>query len=98
VPAYLVARIEVTDAAGFDAYRAAVVPVLAAFGGRYIVRGGAVEVLEGGPPPGRMVVVEFPTMDAARTFYGSTEYAPVLKLRLDSTVSEVVLVEGVSPA
>ncbi len=98
MPAYLVARIEVQDAAGFDAYRAAVVPVLAAFGGRYVVRGGALEVMEGAPPPGRMVVVEFPTMDAARAFYGSAEYAPVLKMRLDSTASEVVLVEGVLPA
>jgi len=74
------------------------VPVLAAFGGRYVVRGGALEVMEGAPPPGRMVVVEFPTMDAARAFYGSAEYAPVLKMRLDSTASEVVLVEGVLPA
>ena len=97
MPAYLVARIEVRDAAGFDAYREAVTPVIAAFGGRYLVRGGAMDVLEGPVPPGRLVVVEFPTMDAARAFYGSADYAPVLKLRVDSTVSEVVLVEGVGP-
>ena len=94
MPAYLVARIEVRDAAGFDAYREAVTPVIAQHGGRYLVRGGAMDVLEGKPPPGRLVVVEFPTMDAARAFYGSADYAPVLNLRLDSTDSEVVLVEG----
>ena len=95
MPAYLLARIEVRDAAGFDAYREAVVPVIAAYGGRYLVRGGALEVKEGAPPPGRLVVVEFPDMAAAQAFYGSAEYAPVLKLRLNSTASEVVLVEGV---
>ena len=94
MPAYLVARIDVRDAAGFDAYREAVTPVIAAHGGRYLVRGGEMDVLEGPPPPGRLVVVEFPTMGAARTFYASGDYAPVLKLRTGSTVSEVVLVEG----
>ena len=95
MPAYLVARIDVRDAAGFDAYREAVTPVIAAYGGRYLVRGGAADVLEGPPPPGRLVVLEFPTMDAARTFYNSDDYAPALKLRRDSTVSELVLVDGV---
>ena len=96
MPAYLLARIEVQDEAGFAAYREQVMPVLAAHGGRYLVRGGPVEVREGPAPPGRLVVVEFPDMAAARAFYDSADYAPVLRLRLDSTVSEVVLVDGVA--
>ena len=92
--AYLVARIVVDDDAKYAEYRAQVPPVIAAHGGRYLVRGGAVETKEGDPPPGRLVVVEFPNMASARTFYSSAEYAPLLKLRLDSAESEVVFVEG----
>ena len=92
--AYLLARIVVHDEARYAEYRAQVPPVIAAHGGRYLVRGGAVEVKEGDPPPGRLVVVEFTDMKAARAFYGSPEYAPLLKLRVDSTESEVVFVEG----
>ncbi len=92
--AYLVARIVVHDDAKYAEYRAQVPPVIAAHGGRYIVRGGAVETKEGDPPPGRLVVVEFPDMASARAFYSSAEYAPLLKLRVDSTESEVVIVEG----
>ena len=94
MPAYLVGRITVHDDAKYAEYRAQVPPIIAAYGGRYLVRGGAVEVKEGEPPPGRLVVVEFPDMDVARAFYGSAEYAPVLRLRLDSADSEVVFVEG----
>ena len=93
-PAYLIARMDVQDLAGFDDYRAAVTPVIAQFGGRYLVRGGAMEVMEGPQPPGRIVVVEFPDLAAAHAFYHSPEYAPALRMRLDSTVSELVLVEG----
>ena len=93
----MVARIAVHDEAGFAAYRDRVTPVIAAHGGRYAVRGGAIEVLEGDAPPGRLVIVEFPSMEAARGFYHSADYAPVLQLRLTSAASEVVLVEGTLP-
>ena len=96
MPAYLVARISVQDAAGFDRYRAGVLPVITTYGGRYIVRGGAMDVLEGTSPE-RLVIVEFPTMDAARAFYRSPDYAPLLALRMQSTEAEVVLVEGFPP-
>ncbi len=95
MPAYLVARIKVHDDAKYAEYRTKVPPIVTAYGGRYLVRGGAMQVKEGDPPPGRLAVLEFPDMDAARAFYGSAEYAPVLKLRLDSADSEVVFVEGV---
>jgi uncharacterized protein (DUF1330 family) len=94
MPAYLIANIEVTDPEGFERYRAAVPAVIAAHGGRYIVRGGAVEPKEGAMPLKRLVILEFPDMAAARGFYDAPDYAPLLKLRLDSTRSDVVLVEG----
>ena len=90
------ARIVVKDADAFEAYREQVPPVIAAYGGRYLVRAGTVDVKEGPAPPGRLVVVEFPDMATARAFYESADYATLLQLRMDSTASEVVLVEGVA--
>lgn len=98
MPAYLIANIEVTDPAGFERYREAVPAVIAAHGGRYLVRGGAKRVLEGQLPLQRLVVLEFPSMQAAQAFYDSADYAPLLALRLASTRSDVVLVEGYAPA
>lgn len=92
--AYLIADIDVTDPEGFARYRAQVEPVIARHGGRYVVRGGAVRPLEGEFGFRRLVVLEFPTREAAQRFYHSPEYAPLLRLRLDSTRSKVVLVEG----
>jgi uncharacterized protein (DUF1330 family) len=93
---YLIANIEVTDAKGFDEYRQKVAPLIAQFGGRYIVRGGEVRRLEGNLPVSRLVVLEFPSLDAAQRFYDSPEYQPLLKIRLASTKSDVVLAAGYS--
>ncbi|MGG5820477.1 DUF1330 domain-containing protein [Falsiroseomonas sp. HW251] len=98
MPAYLIANIEVTDRAAFERYRAAVPAVIAAHGGRYLVRGGEYRPLEGSLPLKRLVILEFPSMEAAQGFYDSPDYAPLLKLRLDSTASDVVIVEGYAPA
>ncbi len=98
MPAYLIANIEVTDPAGFERYRSAVPPVIAAHGGRYLVRGGEKHAMEGSLPLNRLVILEFPSMAAARGFYDSADYAPLLKLRLECTKSDVVLVEGYAPA
>ena len=92
--AYFVVNIEVTDAKGFEDYRQQVVEVLEAYDGKYLVRGGKFEVLEGQWNPNLMVVVEFPSMERALEFYHSERYAPLLKLRLDSTNSDLVLVDG----
>ena len=97
MPAYLVAQIDVQDPAGFEEYRARVAPVVEAYGGRYMVRTDRLERLEGVEPRGRLVILEFPSMDAARSFYRSAEYAPLLQQRLDSTASDIVLVEGYVP-
>lgn len=94
MPAYLIANIDVTDARGFDAYRAQVPAVIAQYGGKYAVRGGAVTAVEGSSPFKRLVVLEFDTMDALAAFYHSPEYAPLIAMRQASSTGDVVLVEG----
>jgi uncharacterized protein (DUF1330 family) len=97
MPAYLIANIEVTDPAGFERYRAAVPAVIAAHGGRYLVRGGEKHPVEGELKLHRLVILEFPSMPALRGFYDGADYAPLLKLRLACTKSDVIFVEGVAP-
>ncbi|WP_270938665.1 DUF1330 domain-containing protein [Falsiroseomonas oryzae] len=97
MPAYFVVDIEVTDPDAFERYRADVPPVIAKFGGRYLVRGGELQPLEGDFGLHRLVVLEFPSVEAARRFYDSPEYAPLLQLRLASTRSRVVLADGYAP-
>ena len=91
---YLVGNIVVRDRAAFEVYFQKVPSVIAAFGGRYLVRGGAITPVEGDLPITRFVVVEFPSMADLRRFYDSPEYAPLLKMRIDSTTSSVSFVEG----
>jgi uncharacterized protein (DUF1330 family) len=91
---YLIANITVTDPEAFGRYRDAVAPVIAQLGGRYLVRGGAVEEVEGSMALDRVVVLEFPSIEVARAFYHSAEYAPLIALRGAATRSSVALVEG----
>jgi uncharacterized protein (DUF1330 family) len=95
--AYLIANLDVRDEAKFDTYREQVPAVIAKFGGRYLVRGGAVDSREGDLKLKRLVILEFPFMEAARAFYESPEYAPLLRMRLDSAESDLVLVDGWTP-
>ena len=92
--AYLIANLTVTSVSGFQKYANAVPAVIAQYGGRYIVRGGAVTNLEGDLGLNRVVILEFPSPEAARAFYFSAEYAPLLALRESATRSTVSLVEG----
>jgi uncharacterized protein (DUF1330 family) len=94
MPGYLIANIEVHDPEIFAKYRDQVAPLIAKFGGRYLVRGGELRQVEGDTPFKRVVVLEFPSLAEARRFYDSPEYVPVLKLRTDSCTSDVALVEG----
>ncbi len=92
--AYVIAEITVTDAEAYKGYIAAVSLVVARFGGQYRVRGGQTVPLEGEPPSGRIVVIEFESMAVARTFENSAEYAAVAPLRHRAATSRVFLVEG----
>lgn len=94
MPAYLIAEIEVTDPSAYEPYKALTPAAIARYGGRFIVRGGKVETREGDWKPQRLVVVEFPSMDAARKFYDSPEYAPALAIRLRAARSRLVIAEG----
>jgi len=98
VSAYVVAEVEVTNPAVYEDYRKLVPATIAKYGGKYLVRGGTVEVKEGGWTPKRLVVLEFASMDQAQKWYHSPEYAPALAIRLKAARSKVLLVEGAPPA
>jgi uncharacterized protein (DUF1330 family) len=96
--AYVIANISVTDPVRFRDYSAQVPAVLAQYGGRYIVRGGAIEVAEGSMTVDRLVILEFPSMAAARAWHASPEYAPLLALRASASISNLAFVDGYVPA
>ena len=95
MPAYVIAEVNVTDPKLYDEYRKMVPATIEQYGGRFIVRGGTVESKEGGWSPPRFVVVEFPSMERARAWYHSPEYAPALALRKRASEGKLILVEGV---
>ena len=92
---YVIAEVEVTDPAAFDEYRQKVPATIAQHGGRYLVRGGAIDGKEGDWQPKRLVVLEFPSADQAKRWYASPEYAPLLALRLRAAKSKVIIVDGI---
>ena len=92
--AYFIVNVSVKDATGFEAYRQAVPATIAQYGGRYIVRGGKHEVLEGTWQPTRLVVLEFPSIEAGKRWYASEEYRKIKPLRLQHATGDMVLVEG----
>ena len=96
MPAYFVAEIEITNQAGFEPYRAAVPTTIAQYGGRYLTRGGTAELIEGGPEPKRIVVLEFADTAAVKRWYNSPEYQKILPIRLATSTGRAFIVEGVS--
>jgi len=95
MPAYMVVQINVTDPEKFARYREAVPRVVESSGGRYIARGGTGEVLEGTHDGRRLVLFEFPSLEAIRAFWHSREYAEVKKLRENAADIDVWAVPGV---
>jgi uncharacterized protein (DUF1330 family) len=96
MPAYFIAEIELTNPAEYEPYRAAVPATIAQYGGRYLTRGGAAELIEGGPEPKRVVILEFADTAAAKRWYNSPEYQKILPVRLANSTGRVFIVEGVS--
>jgi len=92
--AYVFGEIEVTDPATYEEYRRQVMAVVTRYGGKFIVRGGKVETLEGGWAPKRFVALEFPSMEQAQKWYRSPEYAPLIDLRKKASRGKLILVEG----
>jgi len=94
MPAYVIAEVNVTNPAGYDAYRPLAGASIAQYGGKFLARGGKTELLEGSPDPARIVVIEFADIDAARRWYHSPEYQAALKVRLANSTGRVLLTEG----
>jgi uncharacterized protein (DUF1330 family) len=95
--AYVISEVEVRDDEAIGRYRTLAAESIAQYGGRYLVRGGAAELTEGGPPLKTLVIVEFPSMAQARAWYASPEYGEALKLRRIALERRLIFVEGVSP-
>ncbi len=93
--AYIYADVEVTDPAAYEAYRQQVPALIAAHGGRYLVRGGAVEVLEGDRVPRRQVILEFADMAHLKAFYTSPAYQTLIAIRQGASVGNLIAIEGV---
>jgi uncharacterized protein (DUF1330 family) len=94
MPTYVVGDIHITDPAAFQTHVPRALATIARFGGRVIAGGGRIDLLEGGPMPERIFIIEFPNADAARRWYRSDEYQAVLKIRLSASHGRVLLIEG----
>ncbi len=92
--AYVIANVRVTDPDRFPEYSSQVLPTVERYGGRYLARGGEVEVLEGDWEPRRLVVLEFDSVGGAKEWYESPEYAPLKRLRNEVADTQFVVVEG----
>ena len=93
--AYVVANIEVIDKERYENYKQMSLASIQPFGGRFIVRGAPTETLEGDWTPNRFVVIEFPTLEKAKAWWSSAEYAPAKKLRQETARSQMIVVDGV---
>ena len=96
--AYIIADLTVTDPAAMEEYRKLVPATLTPFGGRFIVRGGAHQTVEGDWKPNRLVILEFPSMEQAKRWYDSEEYRDPKAMRLRAGRTNLVMVDGVPPA
>jgi uncharacterized protein (DUF1330 family) len=92
--AFVIAAETPTDESLFSEYRKAVPATLEGFGGKFVVRGGHLELLEGEWPYTRLVIIEFPSREAAEGWYRSPEYQKIIGLRHRSSVGNLVIVEG----
>ena len=94
--AYVIVDIDVHDPAGFEEYRRQVPASLAKHGGRFVVRGGAFQVLEGSWAPKRLVMLQFDSVEQAQRWYDSDDYRPLKAMRFKTSTANLILVEGAS--
>ena len=95
MPAYVIANVTVNDPVRYEDYRRLVSPTLAKYGGRFIARGGRIEVLEGDWHPSRLVLLEFPSMESARAWWNSPEYSDAKQIRQATSEGTLLILEGV---
>ena len=93
--AYIHANVDITDPVAYEDYRRQVPAVVAAHGGRFLVRGGATTVLEGEANPKRQVILEFPDMAQLQAFYNSPEYQRLIAIRQGASTGVLLAIEGV---
>ena len=94
---YVIVNVRVVDPAGYPEYARRAHETVAQYGGRYLIRGATPEIVEGAPRVDRFVILEFPTVAAAKTWYGSDEYRSVITLRQRAAESDLFFIEGYSP-
>ena len=94
VPTFVVVDISIHDPATYERYKVLAPPSIGKYGGRYAVRGGTTDVLEGTWEPQRLVVLEFPSAERARAWWHSPEYAEAKALRQASATTDMVLIDG----
>ena len=94
MPGYIIADVEIHDEAAYDEYRKRVPATIEAYGGRFVVRGGTVERLEGDWEPNRIVVLEFPSVEQAREWWESEQYREPKAMRQAASTGTLLLVEG----
>ena len=92
---YIIVEVEVTDPEAYERYKAAVPATLSTYGGRFLVRGGRTETLEGDWNPHRLVVLEFESVEQAKAWWASPDYAGPKQLRQSASVTRMIVVEGV---
>ena len=97
MPAYVIAEVEITNPEGYKEYGAMVPPTITQYGGRFLARGGKSQALEGDWPERRRVIIEFPSVEAARKWWDSPEYAKPKALRRANSNGRLILIEGVAP-
>ena len=93
--AYVIADVEVTNPEAYEEYRPQVPATIEKYGGKYVVRGGTVETVEGIWSPQRLVMIEFPSMELARKWYDSPEYTEIRGIRFRNAKSNVIFVDGI---
>ena len=92
---YIIAEVQVNDPEAYERYKAAVPATLAAYGGKFVVRGGRAERLEGEWEPKRIVVLEFESVEQAKAWWNSEEYAGPKQLRQSASHTNMIVVEGI---
>lgn len=94
MPAYIIVEIEIHDPEAYKEYKKLTPASLEAFDGKFIVRGGNAESLEGDWNPHRMVVLEFPSVEKAKAWWASEEYAPAKTIREAAATTKMLVVDG----
>ncbi len=97
MPAYIIVDVEITDPKEYEEYKKHTPGSLVPFDGKFLVRGGTVETLEGDWKPGRLVLLEFPSLEKAKAWWNSPGYAPAKLIRQRASITQMIVADGVKP-